>query len=80
MMIQTKIQIDPENYEFIKKFHKDLRYRSLSEYMREAVNAKVKEGRKRLREFKRIRAMEMIGKTAYENLFESIEGDDFEDR
>jgi Arc/MetJ-type ribon-helix-helix transcriptional regulator len=80
MMIQTKIQIDPENYEFIKRFYKDLSYRSLSEYMREAVNAKVKEDRKRLRESKRIRAMEMIGETAYENLFESIEGDDFEDR
>ena len=80
MMIQTKIQIDPENYEFIKRCYKDLRYRSLSEYMREAVNAKVKEDRKRLRESKRIRAMEMIGETAYENLFESIEGDDFEDR
>ena len=80
MMIQTKIQIDPENYEFIKKFYKDLSYRSLSEYMREAVNAKVQEDRKRLRESKRIRAMEMIGETAYENLFESIEGDYFEDR
>lgn len=80
MMIQTKIQIDPENYEFIKKFHKDLSYRTLSEYMREAVNAKVKEDRKRLRESKRIRAMEMIGESAYANLFEPIEGDDFEDR
>ncbi|MDQ1238702.1 MAG: Crotonobetainyl-CoA--carnitine CoA-transferase [Thermodesulfobacteriota bacterium] len=80
MMIQTKIQIDPENYEFIKKFHKELSYRTLSEYMREAVNAKVKEDRKRLRELKRIMAMQMIGKSAYDDLFESIEGDDFEDR
>jgi hypothetical protein len=78
--IQTKIQIDPENYEFIKKFHKDLSYRTLSEYMREAVNAKVKEDRRRIRERKRIRAMQMIGESAYDNLFESIEGDDFEDR
>ncbi len=80
MMIQTKIQIDPENYEFIKKFHKELSYRTLSEYMREAVNAKVKEDRKRIRELKRIMAMEMIGESAYDDLFESIEGDDFEDR
>jgi hypothetical protein len=78
--IQTKIQIDPENYEFIKKFHKDLSYRTLSEYMREAVNAKVKEDRKRIREKRRIRAMQMIGESACDNLFESIEGDDFEDR
>lgn len=80
MMIQTKIQIDPQNYEFIKKFHKDLSYRTLSEYMREAVNAKVKEDRKRLRESKRITAMQMIGESVYDNLFGSIEGDDFEDR
>ena len=80
MMIQTKIQIDPKNYKFIKKFYKDLSYRSLSEYMREAVNAKVKEDRKRLRELKRMTAMEMIGKSTYDNLFESIEGDDFENR
>ena len=80
MLTQTKIQIDPKDYEFIKKVYKDLRYRSLSEYMREAVNAKVREDRKRLRELKRMAAMEMIGRTPYDNLFESIEGEDFENR
>ena len=80
MLTQTKIQIDPKDYEFIKKVYKDLRYRSLSEYMREAVNAKVREDRKRLRELKRMTAMEMIGRTPYDNLFESIEGEDFENR
>ena len=80
MMIQTKFQIDQENYEFIKKVYKDLHYRSLSEYIREAVNAKVREDCKKLRELKRMKAMEMIGKTSYENLFESIEGEDFEKR
>ena len=80
MLTKTKIQIDPKDYEFIKKVYKDLRYRSLSEYMREAVNAKVKEDRKRLREFKRMEAMEMIGRAQYDNLFESIEGEDFENR
>jgi len=80
MLIQTKVQIDPKDYEFIKKAYKNLRYKSLSEYMREAVNAKVKKDRKRLRELKRMAAMEMIGKAQYENLFKSIEGDDFETR
>ena len=80
MLIQTKVQINPKDYEFIKKFYKDLRFRSLSEYMREAINAKVKQDRKRLRELKRVTAMEMIGKSTYDNLFESIEGDDFENR
>jgi len=41
-------KIVPENYAFIKKGHEDLSYRALSEYMREAVNAKVKEDRKRI--------------------------------
>ena len=79
MLIQTKIQINPKDYEFIKKFYKDLRFRSLSEYMREAINAKVEQDRKRLRELKRMKAIEMIGKAAYDNLFESIEGEEFED-
>ena len=78
MLIQTQIQVNPKDYEFVKKVYKDLRYKSLSEYMREAINAKVKQDRKRLREQKRIAAMEMIGKAPYENLFESIEGEDFE--
>ena len=80
MLIPTKIQIDKKNYEFIKQAYKKLHYRSLSEYVREAVNTKVEEDRKRLRELKRIAAMEMIGRAPYDNLFESIEGEDFEDR
>ena len=80
MLIQTKVQINPKDYEFIKKVYKDLHFRSLSEYMREAINAKVEQDRKRLRELKRMKAIEMIGKAEYDNLFESIEGDEFEDR
>lgn len=80
MMIQTKFQIKQEDYEFIKKVYKDLHYKSLSQYIREAVKAKTKEDRKKLREIKRMKAMEIIGKTSYENLFESIEGKDFEKR
>ena len=30
MLIQTKIQVDPKDYEFVKKVYKDLRYKSLS--------------------------------------------------
>ena len=80
MLIPTKIQIDKEIYEFIKQTHKKLHYKSLSEYMRVAVNTKVEKDRKRLRELKRIAAMEMIGRAPYDNLFESIEGEDFENR
>ena len=80
MLIPTKIQIDKKNHEFIKQVYKDLHYKSLSEYMREAVNTKVEEDRRRLRELKRKVAMEMIGRAPYDNVFESIEGEDFEKR
>jgi len=80
MLISTKIQIDKKNYEFIKQVHKELHYKSLSEYMRKAVNTKVEQDRRRLRELKRKAAMEMIGEAPYDNLFESIEGEDFETR
>ena len=48
--------------------------------MREAVTQKVIEDRRKFREMKRNAAMEMIGGGKFENLFESIEGDDFENR
>ncbi len=80
MLIPTKIQIDKKNHEFIKQVYKDLHYKSLSEYMREAINTKVEEDRRRLRELKRRAAMEMIGRAPYNNVFESIEGEDFEKR
>jgi len=78
MLIQSKVQINQKDYDFIKKIYKNFQYRSLSEYMREAIAQKVKEDRKTLREMKRKTAMKMIAKGGYENVFESIEGDDFE--
>lgn len=80
MLVQTKIQIDRESYDFIKRVHKQLHYRSLSEYVRDAVNARIHEDRKKIREAKRTAGMEMLGEAPVENLFESIEGDDFEKR
>jgi Arc/MetJ-type ribon-helix-helix transcriptional regulator len=40
MQTQTKLQIDSEDYEFIKGTHKQLNYKSLSEYIRQAVKEK----------------------------------------
>lgn len=79
-MAQAKLQIDSEDYEFIKETHKQLNYKSLSEYIRQAVKEKIKTDQKRLRELKREKAMEMIGKGAYENLFDSLDGEEFENR
>lgn len=80
MMIQSKVQIDKKDLEFIKKTYKELSYKSLSEYMREAISAKIKEDRKKLRDLKRIKAMETFGKVDQEPIFKSLEGEDFEDR
>ena len=79
-MIQNKIQIDEKDFEFIKKAYKALSYKSLSHYMREAIQAKVREDRKKLKALQRSVAMEQIGEEVSENLFESIEGEDFESR
>lgn len=79
-MTQTKLQIDSEDYEFIKETHKQLNYKSLSEYIRQAVKEKIKTDQKRLRELKREEAMKMIGKGVYENLFDSLDGEEFENR
>lgn len=80
MLVQAKVQIDKESYDFIKKSHKQLNYRSLSEYIREAINSKIREDRGKMREKKRADAMERLSEAQPENLFESIEGDEFEDR
>lgn len=80
MLIQSKVQIDNKDLEFIKKTYKTLSYRSLSDYMRTAITSKIKEDRKKIRELRRKEAFEMLGKSGHKNIFSSIEGEDFEDR
>jgi len=80
MLVQSKIQLENEDYKFIKSKYKLLNYKSFTEYVRDAVKQKIKEDRKKLREKMRREAMENIGKESYENVFESIEGETFEAR
>ncbi len=80
MLVRTKVQIDKESYEFIKKAHKELNYKSLSEYVRDAINAKIREDRRKIRQKKMASAMEMFADAQVDNLFELIEGEDFEER
>jgi Arc/MetJ-type ribon-helix-helix transcriptional regulator len=47
MLIPTKIQLDKVHYDFIKLACKDLHYRSLSDYVRQAVEKK-DEGRSKI--------------------------------
>jgi Arc/MetJ-type ribon-helix-helix transcriptional regulator len=79
-MVQNKIQIAEKDLEFIKKTFKTLSYKSLSHYMREAIRAKVQEDRKKWKALQRSLAMEQISKGSYKNLFEELEGEDFENR
>jgi hypothetical protein len=68
------------SYDFIKKAHKELNYKSLSEYVRDAINVKIREDRRKIREKKMASGMEMFAEAPVDNLFESIEGEDFEER
>ncbi|OGP49048.1 MAG: crotonobetainyl-CoA--carnitine CoA-transferase [Deltaproteobacteria bacterium RBG_13_43_22] len=80
MLVQSKFQIEKKDYEFIKKAYRQLSYKSLSEYIREAINNKIKEDRKKIRDLKRLKAMEMINQENHDNAFETIEGENFEER
>lgn len=80
MSVRTNIQIDERDYAFIKGAYRDLCYKSVSAYLRDAIAAKIERDRKVLRTKKRIEAMEALAGAAYENAFESIEGEDFEAR
>jgi hypothetical protein len=48
--------------------------------VRDAINAKIHEDRRRIREKKMASAMEMFAEAPVDSLFESIEGEDFEER
>jgi hypothetical protein len=48
--------------------------------VRDAIKAKIREDRRKIREKKMASAMEMFAEAPVENLFESIEGEDFEER
>lgn len=80
MPVRTNIHIDEKDYAFIKSTYKKLSYRSISEYLQDAITAKIEQDRKILRGKKRVEAMEALAGLPYENAFASIEGEDFESR
>ncbi len=80
MPVRTNIQIDAKDYAFIKSAYKELHYRSVSEYLRDAITLKIEQDRKIIRKKKRLAAMEALAGMPHENAFESIEGEDFEAR
>jgi hypothetical protein len=49
MYPQSKVRLDRDDHEFIKNSRKQRHFRGLGEYVRDAVSAKVKQNRHRLR-------------------------------
>ena len=79
MKLTQKVQLEPEDLEFIDRVCETLEYGSKSEYMRAAIQEKIRTDKRRLRELERQKAMKAYGDD-YEDVFESIEGEPFEDR
>ncbi len=78
-MITQKVQLAEEDLQFVEEACRELKYRSKSEYFRDAIRERIRSDRSRLRELKRQAAMEAYG-DGFDRAFESIEGEDFEDR
>lgn len=79
-MISSKVQLEKEDLELIEEVCSVLSYKSRSENMRIAIQEKIRADKRKLREMKRQEAMVAYGRAGPEQLFESIEGEDFEDR
>ncbi len=79
MKLTQKVQLEPEDLEFIDRVCETLEYGSKSEYMRAAIREKIRADKRKLRERERQKAMEGYAE-GHEDVFESIAGEPFEDR
>jgi Arc/MetJ-type ribon-helix-helix transcriptional regulator len=79
-VISRKVQLRKEDLELIEEVCSVLQYKSKSEYMRVAIQEKIRADKRKLREMKRQAAMAAYGQAGPEHVFESIEAEDFEDR
>ncbi len=78
-MVPQKVQLEEADLEFIENACKLLKLKSKSQYMRTAIQEKIRADKRRLRELRRHRAMRAYGDD-FEVAFESIESEDFEAR
>jgi Arc/MetJ-type ribon-helix-helix transcriptional regulator len=79
-VVPLKVQLAEDDLELIDQLCSTLKYRSRSEYLREAIRTKIESDRSRIREIKRQEAMKAYGHGHLEDVFEGISGEDFEDR
>lgn len=78
-MIPQKVQLRDEDLAFIETACAELRYRSKSEYMRLAIEEKIRHDKRRLRDIKRQKAMAGYAE-GFDVAFQEIEAEDFEVR
>ena len=74
-----KVQLEPEDLEFIDRVCQSLNYRSKSEYMSVAIREKLRADKRKLRELERQKAMEGYPE-GHEDVFASTAAEPFEDR
>ncbi len=78
-MVPQKVQLEETDLEFIETACKVLNFKSRSEYMRAAIQEKIRADKRRLREIRRQEAMEAYGDD-FDVAFEAIEAEGFEAR
>lgn len=78
-MVPQKVQLSESDLRFIEMACQALSFKSKSEYMREAIQEKIRADRRKLRELRRQQAMLAYGDD-FEVAFEALEGAPFEDR
>ncbi len=79
MQVTQKVQLEPEDLEFIDRVCETLEYGSKSEYMRAAIREKIRADKRKLRELERHKAMKGYSE-GHGDVFESIAAEPFEDR
>jgi Arc/MetJ-type ribon-helix-helix transcriptional regulator len=77
--VTQKVQLEPEDLDFIDRVCESSQYGSKSEYMRAAICEKIRADKKRLREATRQKAMRGHSE-GRADIFGSIAGESFEDR
>ncbi len=78
-MVPQKVQLSESDLRFIEMACQLLSFKSKSEYMRVAIQEKIRADRRKLRELRRQKAMLAYGDD-FDVAFEALEGEPFEDR
>jgi len=79
MKVTQKVQLEPEDLEFIDRVCESFHYGSKSEYMRAAIREKIRADKRKLRQLQRQEAMKDYSE-GHEDIFEPLAGEPFEDR